>query len=401
MLTEIKLFFRNALIKVVEFYLKAPVLFPKRNTLLILRLDEIGDYVLFRNFIEHIKLSDKYKGYKIFLAGNERWKDLAEEFDGKYIDGFIWINLKEFKSRANWWYRLKNLLKLKSMKCEYLFIPNDTFSEKIKYFMDRIGIKKVIKKENDSVYLQREITDFLNEKKKLSFADYQETFFQFYRNKKYIEKVTESISNIKKPYFNKIENKKSSYGRIVIFPGAGHDSRTWPAENFGELCKKIKEIAEYEIIICGDISDKEKAVKIKQKENSIVDLTSKTSLPDLVKIIKESDLLISNETSAVHIAASVNTKTICLSNGNHFGRFNPYPDKCADFIYTIYPDEITSGMNDYGKFVKDSIIISDISMKKISVEKVIEKVSELLSGSISGKNPSETLSNQASKIRTS
>lgn len=380
MLTEIKLFIRNAFTKVVDFYLKVPSLFPKRKTLLILRLDDIGDYVLYRNIIEFIKTSGKFSDYKIFFAGNEKWKDLAEKYDRDFVSGFFWVNVKKFKSKMNWSYRLKILLKLKSLRCEVLIIPNDTTSERIKYIAERTGIRNRIMKENDSVYLEREVEMYFRKNGHLSFQEYQKQFFQFYRNIEYAQKITGSISSLKKPYFSKEERIKANYGRIILFPGAGHDSRAWPAKNFGELCKRISDITDSEILICGDKSDKERANKIKSVFNNAIDITSKTTLPELIKLIDESDMLISNETCAVHIAACVNTKTVCLSNGNHLGRFNPYPEECADFIHTIYPDVILSNMKDYKTFVKEFIIMSDISMEKISVDKVFETVSSIIQG---------------------
>ena len=36
--------------------------------LLIIRLDDIGDYIVFRNFLGAYKISEKWKNYKITLA---------------------------------------------------------------------------------------------------------------------------------------------------------------------------------------------------------------------------------------------------------------------------------------------------------------------------------------------
>ncbi|MDW8465862.1 MAG: hypothetical protein RML35_06685 [Chloroherpetonaceae bacterium] len=75
------------------------------KTLLILRLDEIGDYVLFRNFLKEIRESERFKDYKITLCGNAAWKDLAEAFDKESVDEFIWISKSvkrgiEFEAKA-------------------------------------------------------------------------------------------------------------------------------------------------------------------------------------------------------------------------------------------------------------------------------------------------------------
>ena len=54
-----------------------------------IKADAIGDYILFRNFIEIIKRSTKYSSYEIDLLGNEIWSDLATRHDGKYITKFL------------------------------------------------------------------------------------------------------------------------------------------------------------------------------------------------------------------------------------------------------------------------------------------------------------------------
>src|SRR6478735_4014960 len=53
--------------------------------LLLIKTDAIGDYILFRNFIEITKLSEKYSDYKIDLLGNQLWQDVALQYDGRYL----------------------------------------------------------------------------------------------------------------------------------------------------------------------------------------------------------------------------------------------------------------------------------------------------------------------------
>ena len=74
--------------------------------------------------------------------------------------------------------------------------------------------------------------------------------------------------------------------------------------------------------------------------NSVFNLAGQISLSNLVKYIENAKLLISNETGPVHIAAAVNTPLICISNGNHLGRFNPYPQSIFPKANYIYPKEV-------------------------------------------------------------
>ena len=48
----------------------------KKNTLLLVRVDEIGDYVLWRNVLSCIRNAERFKNYHITLCGNQAWKDM-------------------------------------------------------------------------------------------------------------------------------------------------------------------------------------------------------------------------------------------------------------------------------------------------------------------------------------
>src|ERR1700679_3460796 len=63
-----------------------------KKRMLIIKTDAIGDYILFRNFIEVVKNSVCYEGYEINLLGNRIWQDIALKYDSQYVDNFIFIN---------------------------------------------------------------------------------------------------------------------------------------------------------------------------------------------------------------------------------------------------------------------------------------------------------------------
>lgn len=379
MLDRIKIIFRDSAIKIFEKYLSGKSLFTKPNTLVIIRLDGIGDYVLFRNLIKEIKESEIFKNYRITLLGNEIWKDLAEGYDKNYIDKFIWINKQKFWSKAGWAYRYTVLFKLHYSGYELLIRPNDTRKHITEYISKYSGAKKIITKESDSLFFHNKSYSESVISENESNHKYENTIFQFYRNKYFIEEVTGKNITLKKPYFDiQKENVADEY--IVIFPGAGNETRMWSAANFADICNKIMEVTNNRVIICGDNSDTAVADKIIEKVyfKNIEDRTGGTSLTDLVRIITNAKLLISNDTGAAHIGAAVNTKTICISNGNHFGRFHPYPKEISELIKTIYPQEVMNDHYNFEKHVKRFYINSDLDINSISPELVFEYAMDLI-----------------------
>lgn len=380
MLNSLKVLFRNSAIKISNKYFQLKKNPAEGKKLLILRMDAIGDYILFRNFIESIKKSDKYKEYSITLAGNEIWKNLAETFDKEFTDKFIWINKTRIKQKAEWRYRLKILKEIRKQRFELLIIPNDTSSKLVKDIKKHSGIRNVIEQKSDSVYLFEDIkTALRGDYYGKDHREYLMTFFQFYRNKRYIEKVLNEKLSISKPYF-KLKREKQKRDYVVIFPGAGFKARAWDAKNFGKVCMKISEITDLDIIVCGNNYDRIAAkIIIEESGNSnIKDMTGKTSLAELINLIANAKLLISNETCAVHIAVSTDTNAICISNGNHIGRFNPYPAEISDLAETIYPAEVTEKFSRFPELINEYHLLSHVNINSIDPEDVMAKAEKYL-----------------------
>lgn len=378
MFDSAKILLRNNLISISKKFLSGKSIFTKPGTLLIVRTDGIGDYVLFRNFLKEIKQSPKFREFKVTLLGNIIWKEMAETFDKDWVDNFIWIDNSKFLLDSEWGYRLSNLFRLYMLGFEYIILPNNTSNHLTNLIKDFSGAKNKISKESDAIFFYEGLESHsLNGKSKVDSK--RNSLFQFNRNRIFIEEITGTRIEISRPYFE-IGKNNSEEEYIVIFPGAGYFPRKWSAENFAVLCRMIDEKYKIKMIICGDDTDKLTALHImkESKSENIEDKTGRLKLSELVNVISNARLLISNETCAVHIAAAAGTDAICISNGNHYGRFNPYPEEISESIKTIYPDEINDTNEDFEQLVKRFHISSDLDINGIKPEAVFEKAVEML-----------------------
>ena len=154
----------------------------EQKSLLLIRLDGIGDCILFRDFIKILKKSEKYKNYSITLLGNPIWKNLIEVSDNKFIDKFIWLERSKFSK--NLFYRYKKLQEIASQGYEVIISP--TFSRAF-FYEDNI-VKLVCAKEkigskgntSNITFKQKNLgdlgyTNLIDTTKKITF--------EFYRNK--------------------------------------------------------------------------------------------------------------------------------------------------------------------------------------------------------------------------
>lgn len=119
-------------------------------------------------------------------------------------------------------------------------------------------------------------------------------------------------------------------GRIIIglFPGATSELRRWPAMNYGNLAKMMGEGCHY--VIFGSKAEQELAAQLQRyieqagDDFYVINLAGKTTLRELIKNISLCDLLVSMDSSGLHIAIAAGIPTVGIVGGGHYGRFVPW-----------------------------------------------------------------------------
>ena len=298
----------------------------------IIKVDRIGDYILFRNFFEVIKNSEKYKNYSITYIGNESCKEIAELLDKDIVDKFIWIKHNKFV--RNLFYRYKKLIEISSIKYTSLIHPTYSrefqFGDSIVRFVNaanKIGfagdnclITKFEKQISDKFYDELTIVE-------------EDCKFEFLRNKQLFEACIKDKIGLDHPFIDKRKFTANDVPRslehknyISIFIGASSKKKKYPLDKLQILVKKLVKNNIEDVVLLGGIEDKETAEEIIDYCNSkrVIDFTGKTSIFDLLIIIRKSVYLISNDTCAVHFAAALEIPSICILGGWHIGRFIPY-----------------------------------------------------------------------------
>jgi ADP-heptose:LPS heptosyltransferase len=219
------------------------------------------------------------------------------------------------------------------------------------------------------------------------------TRFEFEVNKSFFEyilqkKILLSKPNIETSFINCDLTKNiipNSKPYIIVFPGGSHSSRKYSSNNYSVIINHILRNTSYNIMVLGSESDKGDCNEIMEKVGAndyrLINLCGKTNLIELVYYIKTAALLISNDTSAVHIGAATNTKVITISNGQHIGRFSPYPSNIFADNIAVYPPAIQEQFDNkkelnslYNKFSYGS----NLNINDIDPFQIICKVEYLL-----------------------
>ena len=294
-----------------------------KKRVLIIKIDAIGDYILFRNYIEIVKTSDSYKDYQIDLLGNAVWKDIALEYDNQFINEFLFIKPDSLYNEP-----LNTvILAWKLFKNNYQIVFHPTYARTL--IADGLAAftsaKQIIGFEGNDERINirfKTVTDKFYTQKLLLPVN---TIFEFERNKSFFERVLNHPVKIAGPF---IGAKKKIKQGIVIFPGAGVHKRSWDIDKILALIKLIRQHSTETIFLAGSEAELQMGYYITKNlpPGSVKNLIGKTTLPQLILLIGNAALVISSETSAVHIAVAAQTNTICILGGGHFKRFAPYPE---------------------------------------------------------------------------
>ena len=354
-----------------------------RKEILLVKTDEIGDYILFRNILAYIKDSKFCEGYKIILCGNQVWKNIAESLDINFVDEFIWLNKKKFSTNIN--YRIRFLKEIADRRFEISI--NCSYSRSF-YFDDEIvrvtnSLQKVGFKTDLSNSYNWQIK--LSDKYYSKLINAESVAFEFQKNKILLEKLFDikiplELPKIDPDVINSAIKINDRYA--VIFIGGRRSYKRWDIKNFIEVSKYLVQNYDLKILLVGSSSELKLNNKFLEEfefKNYFLNYTNKTSLTELIKLIGNADVLIANDSGLVHIAASLGTRTIVLTNGTHKGRFLPYPENNKNKLIVIYPSDLNI------KLIQKNIDLNEVKYRslydinKINFSQVIKNLDELIS----------------------
>ena len=311
------------------------------DTLLLLRLDAIGDYLLFRPFLRLLRESQHTTGKKITLLGNRLWRELAERWDSPYVDEFLWLDRRRFYEDPGYRYRFQKRLRQRGFET----VLNTSYS---RYLLFDDAIVRTCGAP-ERLGSQGNTENTIPKEKKKSDAYYSRLFaaspevmFEFDRHDELFRQWlpdTREAPAFRPPEEFPISRQKPY---AVLFPGASEAYRCWPVARFAEVGRWLYEEKGLLLFVAGGPAEQRLGQQLEAllPEVPLHNVVGKTNLPTLAQLIAQAEWLVSNETMAPHLAALYRTPTLCLSNGRHRGRFNPYPPHLSTCVHYVYPPRV-------------------------------------------------------------
>lgn len=293
------------------------------STIGIIRLDAIGDFVLWSDTIGAYK--EIYPDQRLILFCNSLYCELAQHYNE--FDEIVPIEMKRYRKLKHLTFHMKTRSKLKKYKVDILLHP--TYSRNV--YMDSIAAaipahKKIaidgetsnssplVKKINDTIY------DSL-------VKSPPEAIMEMERNKAFVH----GLGNLEyKSGYSSFPVLSSSYHiaekYFVIYLGGSCINKYWPIERYAETAGWLYKKYGWKCCLLGTEAwlQQDFLRKIRFPQEMGIDLVGKTSLQDVAYIIQHAELLLGNDTSGVHFAVAVKTPSITIGGGWEYHRFLPY-----------------------------------------------------------------------------
>ncbi|MGX5201532.1 glycosyltransferase family 9 protein [Aliikangiella sp. IMCC44632] len=352
--------------------------------LLIVKTDAIGDYILFRNFISPL-LNHLSHNDQTTIVCNIACKNLLESIDQSNKLKAIYIDRKKF--RNNIIYRYRKLQAIKSVNYKLCIAP--TFSRE---FFVSDWIAKSVKAESKIAPRDNGVNHedwqmgFVSNIYTKEISIPQSCNFEYHKLAYFFSELLEVNLNPIRPSLklNTIKNNSAAQYLaqsgitkkfIVLFIGANEKSRRWNENNFSSVANEIIKNFNYEIILCGGKQETEAAQSIhKLTDFKCLNLVGKTTLIELAILIDNSELVLSNDTAAVHITAASRCPAVfVVSNGKHLGRFIPYPKELMSHYYLFLPPQLKNE-NITQDLIQNLSLTSQYKIDDITPDEVFEKI---------------------------
>ena len=301
-----------------------PVISPPSG-LLIVRMDGIGDMVLFRQALEEYSTLLKIGKSDIIILGCKSWGSIASEI----FEGYRMLVIDEHAFARQPLYRFKIGLMVRQLNVETTIC--DAYFRRAMMADSLVWLSKA-KKTIVSL-------PFINEPTRQEFTYYLSQVSQIIdtgpypthetiRHYNFLSKLADKKIKPKTTLVKWSTNPKiaPTAPYVVINPGSNEYGRRWPFESYLNVAEKLCS-KDFKIVIIGQLS--EQAGDHRKRfgdDDRILNLAGKTPLPELMGVLKNASCTISNDTGPAHLSIALGTPTVVIVGGGHFGSFVPYPE---------------------------------------------------------------------------
>lgn len=296
---------------------------------LLVRLDAIGDFVVWSDAARVLAKHYSDRGVRVTLLANGAWAEWATDFG---IADRVWsIDRRRFRKdlryRWRWLARIRRAgfdIAIEPCRSRVFLVGDSVMkatgaTERLGWAGDAVNTPPSLQRWSDRWFTrlvpasgqQMELRANAEFARAAGVRDCQARMPRIPD-----AAIRESCEPFPQPY-------------AVLFPGASSPGRVWPAEKMAEVGRRLID-AGLHLVVAGGPDDRTRVEGLERLGLRFTNLAGRTTLSELAAVLRSSRVVVTNDTSAAHIGAGVDARVVCVLGGGQFGRFMPYDVEVRD-----------------------------------------------------------------------
>lgn len=337
----------------------------RQQKIAIVRLDDIGDYLLWRNFLPIISATPAYASCTITLIGNIVWKSIFEAYDAAAVDATIWVDKQQYFTQEN--YRVALWQKVREQGFETIICPARTRP----LLLDDLLVCASAAQHKIAAPNTFAAVAWNNASDRLYTEMYalEHIAHEFYYNKAFADWLNGTASAITKPFLP-IAAGAVVAQQVICFIGASAQSKQWPIVYWIRLVQLLQQQG-WHPLLSGGKNELPIAAEI-IAATKVASIVGQTNLVQTLAAIAQSTAVITGDTMAAHAAVALMKPTVILANGVNASRFVAYKEAGIEQVTTVYTQQYKGHQHEafYRAVTKD--------MESIKPEQILEALSRLM-----------------------
>jgi len=145
-----------------------------------------------------------------------------------------------------------------------------------------------------------------------------------HKNFEWIPARPQIAAQVKQKWFSQFSTLNSQL--VLLQPGARWDNKHWPVEHFADLVRRLAQtFPDVRFAVLGSDDDKSLGKRIADAAPArCLNLCGETTLPEMIEWLRLCDLMITNDTGPMHVAAALGTPLVALFGPTEPRRTGPY-----------------------------------------------------------------------------
>ena len=298
----------------------------RRRGLVVVRMDGIGDMVMFRRALDHYPALFGVDRADVTVLGCRSWQSLAEVA----FAGFRVKAIDEHSFEKKWGYRLRVALWVRRQG--FRIAVCDMYMRKVMTADSLVWMSRAPERVVAAPFVtdrtRREYAWYLARATRVVDTGPYPTH-EGLRHFTFLSAVagrTVPPEVPALPWRDRAPRLPAGGPYVVMNFGSNEPGRRWPFAHFLTLARRCLE-AGFRVVFVGAGQEAFAKPDIAALDHpGVVDTIGTLKLPELVDVLAHAACVVTNDTGPGHLALGLGTPTVLIAGGGHYGSFVPYPE---------------------------------------------------------------------------